>query len=1189
MIGRQRFAAQLSRALLHAGALALASVGLLVAALALASSAVAAETEVNFDNLTAGALVTTQYEALGLKLGHAGELGQPPAGLKGDCGAPQVEEGPIGTPIKAASPPNYALLPTCPPSPAAPPFSGTYGALLGAARGALSLEVSNVNPSGSANVPVKLIGYDSAWQEVASGEAEATGGGEWKRIELLVSGADRISYFAIRTTEGSTQTVKVGIDNVRFEAEGSGEKEHEKEHEKEKEKEGEKGGGEKSGGSGSSGGATGGSGSTPPTPPVAALALQGPAQPGAALTLTGAGSQPGSGHIISYDWDLNGDGATDTSTGANPVAHVILPPGPHTIGLTVTSSTGQQSSSKFGVTIPPHIELPPPADGGEGPCEPTLTIGDAQLIAECIQKLPGGGYAIETHQLALNGMVLTPRGGGYGVFKIRTVKDYAIAGTRTQLSGTAVNIELLNTPIGNVVLGGRDLEAEPIDLEVHSGLQNLKVPFVHGLRAHAADDEGAPTKTLLMAIGAGQQCSSSESKHANCCPPAHENTACATLPGDFPLEGQIVIYLNNKGQTLIDAQVGLRLKDIFEATGALEIEADPTGVNLNSLKFTIPEAGLEKIFTVKEASFAYYFPDAPEESKRDTWQAKGTIVFGPLGEPSLEGELAFKHGQFHSASLVFTAPPPGVPLYAGVYLNKLGGSVGVEPFSFGGTIGASIASELELTLSFKYREAEGEELGFIGGQGQLSLKDNPIATLAADVYSDGYVDAQLKIDLKLPFGENPLVSVGGGLGFWDEPASGLWQAEGNVYMKLWEISAEVAGLVNNKFIAGCLNFNTFGYSWGVQGRYGIEDNSVSGAAYGDSNCTDQLKEYKQKPLKEHKGGFVGGESLYFPVGRPVGGLGQLTPGASAKGAQAHVAAAGGEGFSLPAHTLGQELRLTSTSGTPVVTLTSPSGQTYTTPAAPGQMVGDDGHFFSAILPDHNQVVVLLRHPQGGEWGIQTAPGSPAVSKLEVAEEVPPASVSVNVRRTRGHRFALAYKILHHAPGTKVRFVERGRDSTHVLGVVSAARGALRFTPQDALGRHRRIAAYLLNGEGAPVRVLTAGHYTAPGAARGGRVRGARIARHGTTALLTWRPTAGARLYKIVVEGSDGRVQRFDRKAAGRSVTLTNVLPFESFTATIVAEGGPNLLPGPVSKVRLGPLRLPGHRRPTHRHGHKRKG
>ena len=105
---------------------------------------------------------------------------------------------------------------------------------------------------------------------------------------------------------------------------------------------------------------------------------------------------------------------------------------------------------------------------------------------------------------------------------------------------------------------------------------------------------------------------------------------------------------------------------------------------------------------------------------------------------------------------------PGIPIYPGIFLNKLGGSIGVEPFSFGGILGAKVAETLELNLSFKYREAQGEELGFFGGQGQLELDEDKIATLAADVYSDGYVDAKLNIDLHIPFSsQDPIVKVGG--------------------------------------------------------------------------------------------------------------------------------------------------------------------------------------------------------------------------------------------------------------------------------------------------------------------------------------------------------------------------------------------------------------------------------------------
>lgn len=120
-----------------------------------------------------------------------------------------------------------------------------------------------------------------------------------------------------------------------------------------------------------------------------------------------------------------------------------------------------------------------------------------------------------------------------------------------------------------------------------------------------------------------------------------------------------------------------------------------------------------------------------------------------------------------------------------------------------------------------------------------------------------------------------------------------------------------------------------------------------------------------------------------------------------------------------------------------------------------------------------------------------------------------------------------------------------------------------------------------------MRELTVGRYTAPGAFRPGRPRHARIVRHGTSAAITWSAVAGARQYKIVVHGSDGRLQTFFRKPHSRSAQLVNVLPFESFTATVTAAGGPNMLPGPKGTARLSPLkiRVP---HPAKRPGHKKK-
>jgi PKD repeat protein len=1115
-----------------------------------------AETVVNFDGLPPGTIVTNQYEAQGLKLGHATDFGQTSPGA-GDCGSPTVQGDVVNSP---PSPPNYAVLTKCVQKPGEPNFSGTYGALPAHPSGPLSVRVRDI--TGPGVVKVRVTAYNGQGQEVTSGEGEA-GLGSWTHITAANPGNAKISFFLIATVTPSED--KIAIDDIGFGAEPE---------------------------------ALPGPGAQPPggaqpsTPPAAALALQTPNPvPGQMLTLSGAGSQPGSGRIISYAWDFNGDGKIDTSTGTNPIAHLMLGPGAHTIALTVTNSGGEHSTTHLGVTMPSSGPKIHPPDGGEGECQPTLEIGDARLLAECIQKL-GGGYIING-PAQINGMTVVPTN---GFLKIRTIKDYAIGGTATQLYGAQVYFELLNTPIGDMVLGSRDLEAEPMNLETHSALNQYKFNY-HGLRAPRARAADKPTKTLLMAIGVGKQCEGKEKK-AGCCPPKNALTACGELPGDFPLEGQIDVYLTNKGQALFDVQVGLTLSAVkFEATGALEIEANlETGIELQSLQFQIPEASLAPIFKVKKASFVYYFPEYYEESKRDSWQAKATMTFGEeIAE--LEAELAFKKGEFQSASMKFTANP-GVPIYPGVALNEIGASVGVNPLAFGGSLGAKIAELLELELAFQFREATSTELGFFGGQGKLSYNDDDIATLAADVYSDGYVDAQVTFNLHFPFdSSSPVIEVSGDAGFWDEPSSGLWQAKGNVYFKLWIISAEVAGLINDKYAAGCLHVGAEGiFGGGVQGRYRFSDGNIAGGLFGNDNCSDQLKQYGQKPEKEHKGGFVKEESAIFltaPRGslapgdsltRELGALG----GASAGARVPATSATGGGTFALPGGTLGQELRITSSSGTPVVTLTGPGGQTYTTPASAGHLVTAPGQFMSAVAPDPHQVLVLLRHPKGGTWRVQPAAGAPPVANVEFAEDVPAATVKVKVRHGRRQKWSLAYKIAHLVGGTKVRFVERGNDSTHVLGTVGGARGTLAFSPQEALGRSRKIYAYLLNSEGATVRELTVGHYTAPGAFRPRRPRKTRIVRHGTSAAITWSAVAGARQYKIVVHGSDGRLVTFFRKPRSRSAQLVNVLPFESFTATIAAEGGPNMLPGPRATARLAPLkiRMP---HPAKRPGRRKKG
>ncbi len=279
-------------------------------------------------------------------------------------------------------------------------------------------------------------------------------------------------------------------------------------------------------------------------------------------------------------------------------------------------------------------------DGGEGECRQTLEIGDARLLAECIQTL-GNGYVIEG-PLAINGMKLVPKS---GFLTIKTVSLAVLGvlggGSETELTGAQVYVELDNTPVGTMVLGERNLEAEPIPLEVQGGTPPKFEGVFHGSRdsrARAANGGGSgggsgggggspttgsgakPAKTLLFVFGVGKNCKAGETSKAGCCPPPSGHSACAEIPGNFPVTGLVDVYLTNKGQTLLYVQVGLNLKEVnLEATGALEIRVNnESGIELQSLKFEIGEASLKPIFKIKDASFEYYFPSYEESNRRRT-------------------------------------------------------------------------------------------------------------------------------------------------------------------------------------------------------------------------------------------------------------------------------------------------------------------------------------------------------------------------------------------------------------------------------------------------------------------------------------------------------------------------------------------------------------------------------------------
>ncbi len=858
----------------------------------------------------------------------------------------------------------------------------------------------------------------------------------------------------------------------------------------------------------------------------------------------------------------------------------MFKPGLHEVGMTVTNSNGETATS----TVPVNVGAPAKGEKFTGvssnvpfavECnETTYSDGDVEITAECIQKTSPGNYLIATKELELNGMMLVPRVSGRAIFSITTTGGIAAT---TELSGPAVNVELLDTPEGTIVLGGRELKSEPVELASSfkmlakkAGEETAKKYLMYIGVAHKCNAKEETEEST----GSGQGASSSEtsgneegekekskSKKAGCCPPAQANTLCGELPGKFPVTGHIAISLNSKKQAVLSVNVGLSLEKIIEAEGELELLTNPQSatIELQSLEFKIKEAGFASVFELEDVTFKYFWPGdvAAGKEKENSWEATGKISFGP-SSGKFEVAISFRKGNFYSASLgLKLAQGQGIPIFPGIELNKLGANVTTaNPLSFGGNLGASIAAELELVIKFQYAEAAAGAEGYFKGAGELELENKKFAALEVLVGFSGYVKGKVELNLKEPE-TNPVIELAAGVGFWDEtehkPA--IWQAEGNVRAKFkvpgFGIGALLDIIVNSKDVAACGEAEFLTWHGGLAGLYNFEKSRFEGPfLFETKTCSEELKPFEEVPVNKHAG------------------------------ASAREASLAGESFTLPSGTIGEELRVNSPSGTPVVTLIGPGGQRFTTPLEPAQVAGNGQYISSLAFGNPDQVVVLLEHPQGGEWHIEANPSSAPIGKLEGARLTPAASIRAHVRHAHG-RWTLSYEIAHHVAGTHVRFSESGPDGIHVLATVNRTSGTVSFTPKDAPAPNRTILADVINAEGIATHTLTVGHYTAPAPLRGGRLSHLRIARRGNSALITWHAATNTREYEIRVEGSDGRLQTLIRTPASRSVSVANVLPFESFTATVTAIGGPTLLPGKPATIRLAAIEI--HTHPAKRH------
>ena len=287
----------------------------------------------------------------------------------------------------------------------------------------------------------------------------------------------------------------------------------------------------------------------------------------------------------------------------------------------------------------------------------------------------------------------------------------------------------------------------------------------------------------------------------------------------------------------------------------------------------------------------------------------------------------------------------------------------------------------------------------------------------------------------------------------------------------------------------------------------------------------------------------------------------LSPWRPVPGA-AHAAQAGGKRFTLRRGLRSAAIAVDGEGGAPDVTLTGPRGEKLSVSSAKPQARSGSA---TGIQVEGGTTYLLVKAPSPGTWTL-THDGGPPIKRVREAFGVPPASVKGSVSG-RGRTRTLSWR-LRPIAGQRVRFVETGRDVRNQIGVTSAARGRLRFTPAVGPAGRRRVVAFV-EQNGLPRKRVTVGSFRAPDTLRPRRPRKVRIVRRGSTVVVSWRaPVAGFR-HAVAVRLGDGRELAEVAAARARSVTIPDVPRGAGVRASVMGLSHANGK-GPAARVALPP-------------------
>lgn len=501
-------------------------------------------------------------------------------------------------------------------------------------------------------------------------------------------------------------------------------------------------------------------------------------------TISAAPSSDADGQVVGYEWDLDGDGTFEHSTGgSSSVTHTFEPMRSRKLGpairewpvsVRVTDDQGAQATQSFTVNVKPPK------------CEKEVKVGSFTATGACLRDY--GSYHRSTEPISLNGIAIAPQAGRWvdvsaGAIKSRNAIVSMNAG------GTFATItsgEFEWKPSGTKLNG---FKVAP-DAKVNG----LKVTGLSGTPGLSANQFRAKVYVALPAQFGGATSGTPVTLGGVAKAAGAEDAFSFSVPtaalGPIGLDKLIVSY---DGVNLWEIEAGIKLP----APAAVDLTGK-AGIRSTG-KFAYGEA---------EAKFPGGLPlggPIPVMLER--------IKFRIEVDPP-ESECVPDTGKKPLYWPEFLPKPPNLPTHIdyGYPTFALCGEVALTA---GPSVGGKAAARLTAGLGWA---TYSDRPWVLRAFGKLDLVEIPVAEARLAVHGDGYITAMGEFK----WGWDGVATISGGLNL--EMLKTKFNASGSVdaCIELVDLCAGARAIVSSRGIAACLKIDVWvtdwtpgiGYYWG---------------------------------------------------------------------------------------------------------------------------------------------------------------------------------------------------------------------------------------------------------------------------------------------------------------------------------------------------------------------------------------